>query len=102
MNRVPDTGLKVAMAKLPERFEAMLAFMTSDHRLVRNFAGRDLPRQNGRPIKGDRLAATLGFPPQGFIRLWKTSNAISFSWFGIRLAKSVGRFRSPPGPRLIA
>jgi hypothetical protein len=62
MTRVPDTGLKAALSKLPERFKARLAFMTPEHHQVRNFAVRELPYENGRPIKVDRLAATHGLP----------------------------------------
>jgi hypothetical protein len=62
ISRVPDTGLKAAMAKIPGIFAARLAFMTPEHHLVRNFAVRELPLENGRPIKVDRLAATLGLP----------------------------------------
>jgi hypothetical protein len=62
INRVPDTGLKAAMAKVPEFFAARLAFMTPEHHLVRNFAVRELPYENGRPIKVDRMAVTLGLP----------------------------------------
>ncbi|MGB9233207.1 MAG: hypothetical protein WCC04_02260 [Terriglobales bacterium] len=62
IKRVPDTDLKAAMAKLPEHFAARLAFMTPEHHLVRNFAVRELPYENGKPIKVDRMAATLGLP----------------------------------------
>ena len=62
INRVPDIGLKAVLAKLPESIAARLAFMTPEHHLVRNFAVRELPYENGRPIKVDRLAATLGLP----------------------------------------
>ena len=62
INRVPDTGLKAAMAKVPEFFAAKLAFMTPEHHLVRNFAVRELPYENGRPMNVDRLAAILGLP----------------------------------------
>jgi hypothetical protein len=62
ITRVPDTGLKAALAKLPEQFKARLAFMTPEHHQVRNFAVRELPYENGRPIKVNRLAATLGLP----------------------------------------
>jgi len=62
INRVPDTHLKAAMAKIPESFAARLAFMTPEHHLVRNSAVRELPCEKGRPIKIDRLAATLGLP----------------------------------------
>jgi hypothetical protein len=62
INRVPNTGLKAALAKIPESFASRLVFMTPEHHLVRNFAVRELPHENGRPIKVDRLAATLGLP----------------------------------------
>jgi len=62
INRVPDTGFKAALAKVPERFTAKLAFMTPEHHLVRNFVVREMPRENGRPIQVARLAATLGLP----------------------------------------
>jgi hypothetical protein len=62
INRVPDAGFKAALAKIPERFAARLAFMTPEHHLVRNFAVREMPYENGRPIKVDRIAATLGLP----------------------------------------
>jgi hypothetical protein len=62
INRVPDTALKAAMAKVPEFFAARLAFMTAEHHLVRNFAVRELPYENGKPINVDRIAATMGLP----------------------------------------
>jgi len=62
INRVPDAGLKAALAKIPERFAIRLAFMTAEHHQVRNYVVREMPRENGRPIKVDRLAATLGLP----------------------------------------
>jgi hypothetical protein len=36
--------------------------MTPEHHLVRNLAVRELPYESGRPMKVDRLAATLGLP----------------------------------------
>jgi len=62
INRVPDTGFKAALAKLPESFAARLAFMTPEHHRVRNFAVREMLYESDRPIKVDRLAATLGLP----------------------------------------
>jgi hypothetical protein len=62
INRVPDTDFKAALAKLPERFAARLAFMTPEHHRVRNFAVREILYENDRPIKVDGLAATLGLP----------------------------------------
>ncbi len=38
INRVPDTGLKAAMAKVPEFFAARLAFMTPNLLAQRNWA----------------------------------------------------------------
>ena len=62
INRVPDTDFKAALGRLPATFAARLAFMTPEHHLVRNFVVRELPHENGRPIKVNRLAATLGLP----------------------------------------
>jgi len=62
INRVSDTGFKAALAKIRDQFAARLTFMTPEHHLVRNFVVRELPRENGRPIRVDRLAATLGLP----------------------------------------
>lgn len=62
ISRMPDSGLKAALAKLPESFAAKLAFMTPEHHIVRNFAVRELPYEDGRPIKLERLATTLGIP----------------------------------------
>ena len=62
ISRVPDVGFKAALAKIPEFFAARLAFMTPDHHTVRNFAVREIPYESGRPIKVNRLAATLGLP----------------------------------------
>jgi hypothetical protein len=57
--RVSDTELRAAMAKLPERFATRLAFMTPDHHLVRDFAVRELPYENGNPIKSTAPYACL-------------------------------------------
>lgn len=62
INRVSDTGFKAALAKIPDQFSARLAFMTPEHHLVRNFVVRELPRENGRPIGVEWLAAKLGLP----------------------------------------
>ena len=62
INRVPDDSFKAALAKIPESFAARLAFMTPEHHSVRNFAVREIPYDSGRPIKVNRLAATLGLP----------------------------------------
>lgn len=62
IDRVADTGFKAALAKLPEHFAARLAFMTPEHHMVRNFAVREMLYESERPIKVDRLAATVGLP----------------------------------------
>lgn len=61
INRVRDDAWKAQLANLPAHFAARLAFLTPEHHLVRDFAVRELPREN-RPIKVERLAATLGLP----------------------------------------
>src|SRR5947208_13625006 len=38
------------------------SFMTSNHHLVRNFAVRELPRNNGLPLKVEDIASRLGLP----------------------------------------
>jgi hypothetical protein len=62
ISRVPDVSFKAALAKIPESLAARLAFMTPEHHSVRNFAVREIPYESGRPIKVNRLAATLGLP----------------------------------------
>jgi len=62
ISRVPDVGFKAALAKVPESFATRLAFMTPEHHSVRTLVVREIPYENGRPIKVSRLAATLGLP----------------------------------------
>lgn len=62
IRRVPDTGWKTALAGAPERSAGRLAFMTPEHHLVRNYAVRELPRAEGRPLQVDEIATALGLP----------------------------------------
>jgi hypothetical protein len=39
-----------------------LPFMTDNHRLVRNFAVRELPRNQGRPLRPEEIAQRLSLP----------------------------------------
>jgi len=59
---VSDAEWKAHLAHLPAHFAKRLEFMTRSHRAVREFAVRELPRENGRTIRADRVAATLGLP----------------------------------------
>jgi hypothetical protein len=59
---VSDAEWKAHLAHLPAHFAKRLEFMTQSHRAVREFAVRELPRENGRTLKADRVAATLGLP----------------------------------------
>ncbi len=60
--RVSDAEWKAHLAHLPAHFPKRLEFMTRSHRAVREFAVRELPRENGRTLKANRVAATLGLP----------------------------------------
>ena len=57
-----EADWKAQLAKVPAGMATRLAFMTPEHHLVRDFAVRELPRENGRAIPVERLAATLGLP----------------------------------------
>lgn len=46
-----------------------LAFLTSDHRLVRNFVVRELPRNGGRPLAPLGIAERLHLDPAKVERL---------------------------------
>ena len=59
---VPDAEWKAHLAHLPARFAKRLEFMTRSHRAIRELAVRELPRENERTLKADRVAATLGLP----------------------------------------
>ena len=62
ISRILDDGFKAALAKIPESFAARLAFMTPEHHAVRNFVVREIPHENSRPIKVNRLVSALGLP----------------------------------------
>ena len=61
IHSVPDDDFQQAMAKLPQRMAARLAFMSAAHHQVRDFAVRELPRQV-RPISPLRIAQITELP----------------------------------------
>lgn len=59
---IPEADWKAQLTKVPASMAVRLAFMTPEHHLVRDFAVRELPRENGRAIPIERLATTIGLP----------------------------------------
>ena len=50
------------LAGAGERCRERLAFMTSEHHAVRNYAVRELPRNHGRPLAPEAIARGVGLP----------------------------------------
>ena len=48
---------------------AAFGFMTEDHRRIRNFAVRELPRNDGRPLSPEDIASRLSLPLSRIIRI---------------------------------
>lgn len=63
LQRIPRSDFEAALAAAPERIAERLAFMTPDHRRVREHVVRELPRR-GAPIGRDAIASDLGLEPQ--------------------------------------
>jgi hypothetical protein len=59
MRRVPDDAFVQSIKGLPARMTSRLAFMTSDHHLVRDFVVREMPRQRS-PISPLGIANVNG------------------------------------------
>jgi hypothetical protein len=57
LRTVPDAEWRDAVAGAPARMVPRLAFMTPEHRAVREAAVTELPRGNGDPVSVARLAA---------------------------------------------
>lgn len=60
---VPDVGFVKSVKSLPARMKSRLAFMSSDHHIVRDFVVRELPRQD-RPLSPLRIAQTTSLTLQ--------------------------------------
>jgi hypothetical protein len=59
IRRVPDDAFVQSIKRLPARMVSRLAFMTSDHHLVRDFVVREMPRQRS-PISPLGIANVTG------------------------------------------
>ena len=62
IERVSDGGYREGVSGVPSRFAETLSFMTDEHHRVRNFAVRELPRTNGKPMEVGQIAADLEIP----------------------------------------
>jgi hypothetical protein len=62
MVKVPEGEWKNELAKAPQFFAARLAFMTREHHRVRNFVVAELPRNQGQPLRPEKIALALGLP----------------------------------------
>jgi hypothetical protein len=63
VHSVPDAGFVKSVKSLSARMKSRLAFMSRDHHIVRDFAVRELPRQD-RPISPLRIAQTTSLTLQ--------------------------------------
>jgi len=59
--RVPCETWEESLVAVPEHAKTVLAFMTGEHHLVRNFAVRELPRA-GAPLPPESISERLGLP----------------------------------------
>src|SRR5438552_9233253 len=62
IHEVPAETLRAHLAHAQQHPSERLAFMTPEHHLVRNFAVRELPRDQGRPLKPEDIAQRLHLP----------------------------------------
>jgi hypothetical protein len=60
---VPDDAFVKSIEGIPARMVSRLTFMTPDHHTVRDFAVRELPRQN-RPLSPLQIAQVTSLPQQ--------------------------------------
>jgi len=56
LRRISDNTFVDSMKHLPEHMEKRLAFMSSDHHIVRDFVVREMPRQS-RPLSPQQIAS---------------------------------------------
>src|SRR5437762_13415312 len=59
---VPAEKFRAHLAHAQQHPSERLGFMTPGHHLVRNFAVRELPRNQGRPLKAEDIAQRLHLP----------------------------------------
>jgi len=63
IRRVPDDAFVQSVQGLPARMKSRLAFMTSEHHVVRDFVVREMPRQ-GSPMTPAGIASVTGLDAQ--------------------------------------
>lgn len=63
IHSVPDDAFQKGVKGLPARMASRLAFMLRNHHSVRDFAVRELPRQD-RPLSPMQIAQVTGLAPQ--------------------------------------
>ncbi len=61
---VPDGDFLEGLKNLPSRMASRLAFMAREHHLVRDFAGREMPRHD-RPLSPSHIARATGLDLPG-------------------------------------
>lgn len=61
IHSVPDDAFQKSLKVLPARMASRLAFMSRNHHSVRDFAVRELPRQD-RPLSPVQIAQVTGLP----------------------------------------
>ncbi|SRR6266516_3165154 len=59
---VPAENWRKHLAGVGHHMEARLSFMTGDHQRVRNFVVRELPHNNGRPLRAEDISRGLYLP----------------------------------------
>lgn len=63
ISRMPDSAFVRGVKALPARMASRLAFMSRDHHLVRDFAVRELPRQD-KPLSPAQIARVTALTVQ--------------------------------------
>ena len=63
IHSVPDDAFQKSLKGLPARMASRLAFMSRNHHSVRDFAVRELPRQD-RPLSPMQIAQVIGLTAQ--------------------------------------
>jgi hypothetical protein len=59
---VPAENWRKHLAGARHHMEARLSFMTGDHQRVRNFVVRELPRNDGMPLRAEDISQGLYLP----------------------------------------
>jgi hypothetical protein len=59
---VPAENWRKHLAGAGHHMEARLSFMTGDHHRVRNFVVRELPRNDGKPLRAEDISRGLHLP----------------------------------------